>query len=396
MAEQNQSELFQHRLREVANHYQQGDVSLGYRRLMDAALDTNNKGVFDKIAIHTEWLETSKPSDAENWAKSTALLEFIDQIGLTAQKPLNETILSANGIKKKYKKGVFSLGPIDIELNRGQLLGLVGENGNGKTTLLRILAQELKNDSGQISYHLTEAKNQYDLRSQLAYIAQRNPKWYGSLKDNLKFTLSSYGVFGAENESRVLMIIARLGLWQFKNLDWSQLSSGYKMRFELARTFLRCPDILLLDEPLANLDVLAQQTILEDLKTMSNLLSAPMAVVLSSQQLYEVEKVSDKVLFLKNGEAVWQENKVQTANEEGNSDKNEFIVELDTTASREDLLHVFASINVEKINYNGGTYIAYFDGNTTMPQVLSALGEANINLLYIRNISNSTRRFFVN
>ncbi len=396
MPEQNQSELFQHRLREVANHYQQGDVSLGYRRLMDAALDTDNKEVFDTLTRHTEWLESSEPSDAENWAKSTILLEQISKAGLKSHKQMGETIVEGKGIQKTYRNGVFSLGPIDIELRRGALLGLVGENGNGKTTLLRILAQELKHDGGVIDYHLPQSDNQYNLRSQLAYIPQRTPKWQGSLKDNLKFTLSSYGVFGAENESKVLMIIARLGLWKYRNLDWSQLSSGYKMRFELARTFLRCPDILLLDEPLANLDVLAQQTILEDLKTMSNLLSAPMAVVLSSQQLYEVEKVSDRVLFLKNGQPVWQENTAYNKEQIGIEGSGGLIVEFDTEASRDSLQAILGALSLEKITYNGGTYIVYFDAPTSMSQVLSALGNGGINVMYIRDISRSTRRFFVN
>lgn len=395
MQEQNQQELFQKRLREVANHYQQGDVSLGYRRLMDAALDTDNKEVFDLLTQHTEWLDANVPSDAENWLKSTLLLEHISKAGLKSHKQMGETIVQGKDIQKTYRKGAFSLGPVNIELKRGELLGLVGENGNGKTTLLRILAQELKNDGGVLEYHFPENKDQYSLRSQLAYIPQRTPKWQGSLKDNLKFTLSSYGVFGAENESKVLMIIARLGLWKYRNLDWSQLSSGYKMRFELARTFLRCPDILLLDEPLANLDVLAQQTILEDLKTMSNLLSAPMAVVLSSQQLYEVEKVSDRVLFLKNGQPIWQENSFNKKEQSDSEKSVNLIVEFDTEASRDELQTVFAGLALEKITYNGGTYIVYFDAPTTLSKVLSALGNGNISVMYIRDISKSTRRFFV-
>src|SRR5690606_10595788 len=106
---------------------------------------------------------------------------------------------------------------------------------------------------------------------------------------NLKFTASHYGIKGEENELIVLMYMIRFGLWKYRNHQWSELSSGYKMRFELARTFLRKPSILLLDEPLANLDVLAQQLILEDLKHLSHSLANPMGIILSSQQLYEVE-----------------------------------------------------------------------------------------------------------
>lgn len=382
------------RLQEIANYYQQGDVSLGYRRLMDAAIDTNNSAIFKEVCQHTDWLCNNPSDDTTHWQKAAILIEHIAQAGVHTQKEIGATILTAKNIQKQYKNGSFSLGPIDLELKRGMLLGLVGENGNGKTTLLRILAQELKSNSGKIDYHIPEHHNQYILRTQLAYIPQRTPKWYGSLKDNLKFTLSSYGVHGADNEARVLMIIARMGLWTYRNLNWNQLSSGYKMRFELARTFLRCPDILLLDEPLANLDVMAQQTMLEDLKSLANSLSAPMGLILSSQQLYEVEKVSDRVLFLKNGKALWQEHSNMATPNNIEEDKK-LIIEFDTDTDRQHLNNVLQTLPLEKLQFNGGTYIAYFTAPTAMAQVLSVLGEAAINVVYIRNISQSTRRFFV-
>jgi ABC-2 type transport system ATP-binding protein len=382
------------RLQEIANYYQQGDSSLGYRRLMDAAIDTNKTDIFNKICAHTDWLCNGTVDDATHWQKASVLIEQIAQAGVAVQKEMGATILAAQGIQKKYRNGIFSLGPIDLQLKRGMLLGLVGENGNGKTTLLRILAQELKSDSGHVQYHLPNQGSLYDLRTQLAYIPQRTPKWYGSLKDNLKFTLSSYGVKGADNEAKVLMIIARMGLWNYRNLNWNQLSSGYKMRFELARTFLRCPDILLLDEPLANLDVMAQQTMLEDLKSLANSLSAPMGLILSSQQLYEVEKVSDRVLFLKNGKALWQEHS-DIINTTEDTEQAQLIVEFDSDADRVLLNDVFQSLPLEKLQFNGGSYIAYFGANTSMAQVLTTLGNAAINVVYIRNISKSTRRFFV-
>ena len=177
-------------------------------------------------------------------------------------------------------------------------------------------------------------------------------------------------------------MIARLGLWNYKHLKWNELSSGYKMRFELARTLLRKPEILLLDEPLANLDVLAQQVILEDLKAIANSVNHPIALILSSQQLYEVEKISDKVIFLNN------ESQSETENPN-------LIVEIDTANSREELLQVFHPFALEKLNFNGGIFVAYFSPETEFSSVLSALGNSKIHVTYIRNISSSTRRFFV-
>lgn len=400
MAEQKQSIFLADRLRAIAAYYQQGDVLLGFRRMMDAAIDTNNTPLFNEMIEHTDWVENTEASAAEHWVKASALLSKIEHLGVSAVKGIDDDILDAIDIQKRYKNGVFTLGPVNISLKRGELLGLVGENGNGKTTLLRILAQELRHDSGTIVYHFPQGNAQYDLRSQLAYIPQRTPKWYGPLKDNLKFTLASYGIKGTDNEARALMIIARMGLWKYRALNWDQLSSGYKMRFELARTFLRCPDVLLLDEPLANLDVLAQQVILEDLRSLANSLSQPMGVVLSSQQLYEVEKVSDKVLFLKNGTPMLQDNRMPIP--ERKREKNErqeeaqgLIIEFDSEADRPHLQAALGILPLQKLSFNGGTYIAYFDEPTTMPQVLTALGNGNINVIYIRNISKSTRRFFV-
>jgi len=140
---------------------------------------------------------------------------------------------------------------------------------------------------------------------------------------------------------------------------------------------------------LANLDVLAQQIILEDLKAIANSVNNPIALILSSQQLYEVEKISDKVIFLKNGKYI--ESTTEAVNEE-----KPLIIEMDSSATREELLEVFTPFALEKLTFNGGIYTVYFNTSTRFSEVIVALGSADINLIYIRDISASTRRFFVN
>ena len=375
------------RVQEVLHFFDNKDSVLGFRKMLDCAMDTQNMSIYKKAIELTDWKEKYPTYTDELIEKSKILLQEIATIPVEEYNN-EQSVLRARNILKSYGSKKFSLGPVSVEIKKGQVYGLVGENGNGKTTLLRILAKEISYNEGELNYSFNQIpKNDYDLRTKLVYIPQRTAKWYGSLKDNLKFVLSNYGISSEENETRVLMMIARLGLWNYKHLKWSELSSGYKMRFELARTLLRKPELLLLDEPLANLDVLAQQVILEDLKAIANSVNHPIALILSSQQLYEVEKVSDKVIFLKNGQ--------YKNNENGLISDNQLIIEIDTSNSREDLLETFKNFKLEKLNFNGGVFVAYFAEETELYQVISALGNTKIQITYLRNISNSTRRFFV-
>lgn len=378
------------RIKEVISFFENKDTDLGYRKLMDCAIDTQDLDIYSEVITLTDWKEKNSEKEDLFIEKSLDVLNKISKIPITEYNTATPAVAGKELIKS-YGANRFKLGPISVKIHKGEVYGLVGENGNGKTTLLRVLAKELKYSEGRLDFNLDiKSNNEYDLRSRLVYIPQRTQKWYGSLKDNLKFVLSSYGINSKENEIRVLMMIARFGLWNYKHLKWNELSSGYKMRFELARTLLRQPELLLLDEPLANLDVLAQQVILEDLKSICNSINNPIALILSSQQLYEVEKISDKVIYLKDGK--YKDNK---ENSQETTTEEQLIIEIDCQCERDTLKQVFSSLNLEKLVFNGGIYVAYFPIETPFYSVLETLGKHKVDVTYTRNITKSTRRFFV-
>jgi ABC-2 type transport system ATP-binding protein len=380
-------DAFLQKLADTQYHLQNGNEQLGYRMLVDAVLDSRNLQNYNSVIDIANWQETNENDTAGFVSKCSALLSQLQQQTISIRQT-NAVLVSAKGITKTYGSGKFSLGPVSIDIIGGQLIGLVGENGNGKTTLLRMLAKELSVTSGSIAFPFAP-KNADDflLRTQLTYIPQRTPKWFGKVKDNLKLTAAHYGIPANENEALVSMWMIRFGLWKFRNHTWDQLSSGYKMRFELARTFLRRPKLLLLDEPLANLDILSQQLILEDLKLLGKSLSNPLGIILSSQQLYEVEKVSDEVVFLKNGKPSTFNSLKETKGE------NVLTIELEIANTKEELTAALKHFTVNDLKLLGSNYYVEVNAATTK-EVLRALLNHNIGIKYFRDISNSTRRFF--
>ena len=371
-------------------YFERGDFSLGYRTILDAALHTDDNTVFKETLAFVELYEKEKSEDKSYlYNQLEKCANAIRMVPVENPNLLGNTILSGKQLTKKFNNGRFVLGPVDIELKKGDVFGLVGENGNGKTTLLTILGYLLKVTSGTLDFSFSnEIIDDYHLKSKLVYIPQRTDVWYGSVIDNLKFSLVHHGITGEKNDLLVHMMIARFGLWNYKNLKWKELSSGYKMRFELARTLLRKPEVILLDEPLANLDILAQQIILEDLKMLAKSHVNPIAMIFSSQQLYEVEKISDNVIYLRNG-------KPSNSLNLGNTEQSNLVIELDSENNREAVEALFVNGELKKIEFNGGVYILYFKEEITFNDVLSIISKNEFSIQYIRDISHSTRRFFV-
>ena len=377
---------FEKQFQEVQALLEFKDYNQVIKRLIDFTLDSESIHYYQKTNDFLDWHDTNEQNEVE---KATQIKQLLDELyAFLSQKTCHEhqTFISVQNLQKIYNSS-FGLGPINLDIKSGEIIGLVGENGNGKTTLLRSLCGELHPSSGTISYHF-EYEDAFDLRTKLVYIPQRTATWRGSMYENLEFTASCYGYLPEENNLIINLIITRLGLRKYRKHYWNDLSSGYKMRFELARMLLRKPKILLIDEPLANLDILAQQTVLDDFRTIANSAFRPIAIVLSSQQLYEVEKTSNQVVFLKRG--------VQKNLLTENESHSNCVIEFESSLTISELNQKLQQLQLLSLEQNGGTYIATFPENFGINDFLKLVITEAIPIQYFRNISNSTRRFFVN
>jgi ABC-2 type transport system ATP-binding protein len=377
-------------IEEIESYLKHDDCSLAVRRTLDMTLDVGDKSLIQRTILWSKSFRTEEAKTAEV-KMSNSFFEEAHQILKTAaslqtnkQYQSNE-LLVATDISKRYNKSAFNLKSMSLKLNTGNVLGVVGENGNGKTTLLRMLGGQLALDTGTIKYSLLSNPDNYAIKNHVAFIPQRIPKWYGLLKDNLHFSASIAGMHGAENELMVDYMLERLNLSAYAHLDWNRISSGYRTRFEIARILLQKPQLLILDEPLANLDIKAQQTILTDLIYIAKGVHNPMGIILSSQQLHEVEKVADTVIFIKQGACMYSSSDVTTV-------AKTTAIEFETTANREQIVALFSQMEID-LHYNGGFY-TIIAKEASADVVVKTLVNSDMVISYFRDITNSTKRFF--
>jgi len=381
-------------IQEIQNHILHEDYALALRRLLDISLYTNQKKlIHESIAVSRAYREKCQQNELSETEESVLLQELQSLLPKLNESMVQTThseqkILEATGVSKTYLKGNFQLQPMDLSIQQGEVIGVVGENGNGKTTFLRALGGQLALSGGKIEYPLFPKANLYDIRSKIAFIPQRIPRWQGYLKDNLHFSAAISEVYGDDNDLMVEYILERLGLNNYRNLRWDQISSGYRTRFEIARILLQRPSLLILDEPLANLDINTQEIILNDLRFMAKSAIRPFGIILSSQQLHEVEKVADKIIVLRQGKHIHSQDKHQKV-VEGDT---QFVIEIETKNSREEIAAAFENHKV-RIAFNGG-FFQILSSELAAQKMLNIMLSADLQLSYFRDITFSSKRFF--
>ncbi|WP_299455233.1 ATP-binding cassette domain-containing protein [uncultured Microscilla sp.] len=306
-------------------------------------------------------------------------------------------LMECFGLSKYYRKSGFSLSGIDLHLRLGEITGVVGENGNGKTTLFKVITGNLQHDAGVIAFPLLQkhqaSKDKVDwieVKSEIAYVEQELPSWHGTLKQNIHLELAQHDIKGAYNEQNTAYILERLGLTEHADKKWSELSGGYKLRFALAKALVWRPKLLVIDEPLANLDVRSQRIVLNDLKDLAKSAKYPISIIISSQHLHEIESIADNLMFLQKGRMVFSGDK----NNIGDARLHNFF-ELSCVLEKRALESLLTGLPVSEIEHNGLSYVITGSKELDGQKILETLVQNNVEVEYFRNISNSAKRLFL-
>jgi iron complex transport system ATP-binding protein len=213
------------------------------------------------------------------------------------------SVLEACNIYYKYTDEEV-LKNISIKTVSGEITALIGPNGSGKTTLIKILAGILKAQSGDVLLDNKNILSISHIAKKIAWVAQNNKlAWPFSVKQVVlmgrfphRGWLSSYK---KEDHEITEEALHKTGLWEHRDRLLTTLSGGEVQRAIIARALAQAPEILLLDEPVAHLDLKYKISVLNLIK---NLADNGMAVIISLHDLNIAAQYSDRVAILCNGE----------------------------------------------------------------------------------------------
>lgn len=215
-------------------------------------------------------------------------------------------VLSASNLKKIYpgKVPFTAIDGISFDLKEGEILGLLGPNGSGKTTTIQMLLGTLTCTSGSIRYfgkdfflHRSELLQHISFASTYTSLP-----WILTIKENLEVFGCLYGLSRKESVKKFDPLLERFGILEKKNHRVASLSAGQVTRLMLVKAFFIEPKIVLLDEPTASLDPDISRDICSFLLEQRE--KKGLSILFSSHKMEEVMEICDRTIFLKNGKII--------------------------------------------------------------------------------------------
>ena len=199
------------------------------------------------------------------------------------------------GVTKAYDNGVAALGPLDLDVAKGEFVSLLGPSGCGKSTALRLIAGLTAPSSGNVS--VTHRASEAHGRHSIGFVFQEPTLMpWASVRENIRLPLKLSHAPAAESDQRISEALSQVGLTEFAGAFPRELSGGMKMRVSLARALVTDPDILLMDEPFAALDEITRFRLNNDLLALWRNLHK--TVIFVTHSVFESVYLSQRVIVM--------------------------------------------------------------------------------------------------
>lgn len=280
-----------------------------------------------------------------------------------------EDVLQVKGIEKNISNRKI-LKNISFNVNKGDIVGLVGENGAGKTTIMRSILGMIKVDNGKIIINGKETN--ISSRKELSTVGSliESPVIYPYLTGNQHLKLMSK----SNDNNMAKYLIKQLNMDEYINKNASSYSLGMKQKLAIAIALINNPNLAILDEPINGLDPKSTK---EVRNLIINLNKKGTTFIISSHILSELEKIINRVIIIKNGEKIYDDT-LNSIEEKQNK------VSIKTNQNDESL-RILQDDKLDAYIQNDKLFII---GDFKLQHIISLLNNHNIEIEYINSSEN--------
>ena len=296
--------------------------------------------------------------------------------------------ITINNLSKIYKnQKSYSLNNISLEIKSGLIFGLLGPNGAGKSTLINILADLVYKTSGTIKiFEKDYSKELYEIKPRIGIVPQElNMDPFFTPYELLELQAGLYGVPKEKRQTK--KILSLLALEDKSNAYARTLSGGMKRRLLIAKAMVHDPEILVLDEPTAGVDVELRRTLWENIKSLK---TQGKTIIITTHYLHEAENLCDEIAIINKGKLLIAD---RTKNIKSKMNFKKIIIEHGNSTTIKD--DIFDDLDISFKNHDGHIAIEYDPSIISHQEVLTRLVKLKINIKDIKIEENNLEEIFI-
>lgn len=294
--------------------------------------------------------------------------------------------ISIRGLEKTYANGFQALKGINLEVKQGDFFALLGPNGAGKSTTIGILSSLVNKSAGKVSVFghdldtdLLAAKRCIGVVPQEFNFSQ-----FEKTMDILVNQAGYYGIALADAKVRAERYLKRLGLWDKRNEASRMLSGGMKRRLMIARALIHEPQLLILDEPTAGVDIEIRRSMWQFLQEIN---AQGVTIVLTTHYLEEAEQLCKNIAIIDQGQIIHNTSMRKLLME---LHTETFLLDCQATFEQAPILPGYACSLVDE-----HTLAVQVDKHQGLNALFAALSEQNVAVSSMRNRSNRLEELFL-
>ena len=298
---------------------------------------------------------------------------------------MSDISIKIRELQKVYDGQLEALKGINLDIPKGSFFGLLGPNGAGKTTTIGIMTGLVNLTSGYIKVMGYDVVKDYKESRKLIGLSPQELNFdvFFPIRDVLALNAGYYGLPNKEAYERADVMLEQFGLTEKAKNTARELSGGMKRRVQIAKALVHNPEILILDEPTAGVDIELRHMLWDYLKQINN---DGKTIILTTHYIEEAEALCDEVAIINNGKIIEQDAPKNLINMLGN---NNIIVRINSHERKPDLSPFNYKIDNDIIEFSTK------DPDKDLPKIISKLNENAIEVLAINTTKSSLEEVFV-